>query len=48
LSASRLDYPSWFFPQHFSFAAKSILSGLLHPDPTGRLSVRQVRCQDKK
>lgn len=37
-----LDYPSWFFPQHFSFAARSLLSGLLHPDASCRLSVRQV------
>ncbi|CAM9747775.1 unnamed protein product, partial [Ectocarpus sp. 13 AM-2016] len=37
-----LDYPSWFFPQHFSFAARSLLSGLLHPDASCRLSVRQA------
>lgn len=37
-----LDYPTWFFPQHFSFAARSLLSGLLHPDASSRLSVRQV------
>lgn len=37
-----LDYPSWFFPQHFSYAARSLLSGLLHPDASCRLSVRQV------
>lgn len=37
-----LDYPSWFFPQHFSYAARSLLSGLLHPDASCRLSVRQA------
>ncbi|CAM9529254.1 unnamed protein product [Scytosiphon promiscuus] len=42
MDMDRLDYPSWFFPQHFSFAARSLLSGLLHPDASCRLSVRQV------
>ncbi|CAM9869852.1 unnamed protein product, partial [Hapterophycus canaliculatus] len=42
MDMDRLDYPSWFFPQHFSFAARSLLSGLLHPDASCRLSVRQA------
>ncbi|KAG5178841.1 hypothetical protein JKP88DRAFT_350214 [Tribonema minus] len=41
-AALGLDYPPWFFLRHLSAGAKSLLSGLLHPDPRSRLSVRQA------
>lgn len=36
-------FPSWFFPEHFSFEVKSLLAQLLYPDPSMRLSVDEAR-----
>jgi len=34
-----LDYPPWLFPQSMSPSARSLIVGLLHPDPPARLSI---------
>jgi len=36
---STVTYPSWFFPSHFSLQTKSLLTALLEPDPSRRMSV---------
>ena len=37
------DYPTWFFPSHFSAAVKGLIVSLLHPDPELRLSVVEAQ-----
>ncbi|TMW60137.1 hypothetical protein Poli38472_000179 [Pythium oligandrum] len=36
-------FPSWFFPPHFSLEVKSLITQLLYPDPTMRLSVDEAQ-----
>ena len=38
-SQSKVAYPSWFFPSHFNPKTKSLLTALLEPDPSRRMSV---------
>lgn len=38
-SSEAPEYPPWLFPQNVSPAARSLIVGLLHPDPPARLSI---------
>ena len=38
-SGVRVDFPPWFFPDHFSAEAKELLSALLHPVPAQRITI---------
>ncbi|GMF13087.1 unnamed protein product [Phytophthora lilii] len=38
-----IEFPSWFFPPHFSLELKSIIAQLLYPDACMRLSVEEAQ-----
>ncbi|TDH69287.1 hypothetical protein CCR75_007888 [Bremia lactucae] len=39
-----LEFPTWFFPAHFSIELKSLIAQLLYPDACTRLSVEGAQC----
>lgn len=38
-----IDYPEWLFPAKFSVAAKGLIIGMLHPDPSVRVNVQEAQ-----
>ncbi|KAK1931190.1 putative CBL-interacting protein kinase 27 [Phytophthora citrophthora] len=40
---NEVEFPSWFFPAHFSMELKSLIAQLLYPDPCMRLSVEEAQ-----
>ncbi|GMF27382.1 unnamed protein product [Phytophthora fragariaefolia] len=38
-----VEFPTWFFPAHFSLELKSLIAQLLYPDPCMRLSVEEAQ-----
>ncbi|KAG7388744.1 hypothetical protein PHYBOEH_007697 [Phytophthora boehmeriae] len=38
-----IEFPTWFFPAHFSLEMKSLIAQLLYPDPCMRLSVGEAQ-----
>jgi serine/threonine protein kinase len=38
-----VEFPTWFFPAHFSLELKSLLAQLLYPDASMRLSVEEAQ-----
>lgn len=38
-----IEFPTWFFPAHFSLELKSLIAQLLYPDPCMRLSVGEAQ-----
>ena len=37
------EYPQWMFPARFSASVRSLVVGLLHPDPSERMSVFEAK-----